>query len=664
MPEIDLAKATGRTEPPAPMKKKISESEKEQSEHEQAEKERELLESERIYRAGVVTVRDLIAPAAMKVEADFIRLGSQYVRTLFIVSYPRYISVGWFAPIINFNIPLDISMFFYPIESSVILKQLRNKVGVLEAQIISDAEKGAPRDPVRETALRDIEKLRDDLTQGTEKFFQFALYVTLYSTRKDYLDLLTEKIESMLGGRLIYSKRSFFQAEQGFNSTIPLGNDELQVTYNMSSSPIASSFPFISSDLTSDNGILYGINRHNNSLILFDRFSLQNANFVVFATAGAGKSYAIKLEILRSLMLGTDVIVIDPEMEYKHLSDAVGGTYINISLNADSKINPFDLPKPKHSEEKTADVIRSAVITLKSLFRLMLGELTHEEDSLIDRALLETYAKKDITPDSDLSNVESPLMKDLEEVLTDMVGTKDLVERLKKFTEGTFAGLFNSATNIELDNQLVVFSVRDLEDELRPVGISTIVTYIWNIVRSQMKKRILVIDEAWWLMQHEDSAKFIYALVKRCRKYYLGVTTITQDVNDFLRSPYGQAIVNNSALQLLMKQSSAGIDIVQKTFLLTQGEKYLLLECNVGEGIFFAGAKHAAIKVVASYTEDQIITSDPRQLLEIEQAKEEFDDALASGQNPEEVARGIQEQTPGQETTTATRSISQTEGLG
>lgn len=662
MPEIDFTRATVRSAPPSADKPK-SERERQATQAAKTQQERELLEAERVYRAGVVTVRDLIAPAAMKVEADHLRLGSKFVRTLFVVSYPRYISVGWFAPVINFNVPLDISMFFYPIESAVILKQLRNKVGVLEAQIISDAEKGAPRDPVRETALRDIEQLRDDLTQGTEKFFQFALYVTLYADQKDVLDLLTEKIESMFGGRLIYTKRSFFQSEQGFNSTIPLGNDELQVTYNMSSSPIASSFPFISSDLTSDNGILYGINRHNNSLILFDRFSLQNANFVVFATAGAGKSYAIKLEILRSLMLGTDVIVIDPEMEYKHLSDAVGGTYINISLNADSKINPFDLPRPTQTEEKPADIIRSAVITLKSLFRLMLGELSHEEDSLIDRALLETYAKKDITPDADLSHIDPPLMKDFEEVLSGMVGTNDLVQRLKKFTEGTFSGLFNSPTNIELSNQLVVFSVRDLEDELRPIGISTIVSYIWNIVRSQMKKRILVIDEAWWLMQHEDSAKFIYALVKRCRKYYLGVTTITQDVNDFLRSPYGQAIVNNSALQMLMKQSTSGIDIVQKTFLLTQGEKYLLLECNVGEGVFFAGAKHAAIKVVASYTEDQIITSDPRQLLEIEQAKEEFNQAFASGGSTEVTTDAVQP-TPVEEPLAAKRSLTQTEGLG
>lgn len=593
--------------------------------------ERELIEAERVYRRGVVTERDLIAPAALKIDPNFLMLNGRYLRTLFVVTYPRYISVGWFAPIINFNAPLDIAMFFYPIPSDIILKQLKNKVGALEAQLSADIQKGAPRDPMRETALRDIEKLRDDLTQGTEKFFQFALYVTLYADTLDQLKEMTSKIESLFGSKLVFSKRAFFQTEQGFTSTMPLGLDQLQVTFNMNSSPIASSFPFVSADLSSDNGVLYGINRHNNSLILFDRFSLQNANHTVFATSGSGKSYAVKLEILRSMMFGTDIIVIDPEHEYKYLSDAVGGTYVNISLNSDSKINPFDLPRPTGGEETTADIIRSAVITLKSMFRLMLGDLTHEEDSILDRALLETYAKKDITPEADLANAEVPVMSDFEDVLSGMTGGERMVERLKKFTQGTFAGLFNSPTNIELNNQLVVFSVRDLEDELRPIGISIIVSYVWNVARSTLKKRLLVIDEAWWLMQHEDSAKFVYGLVKRSRKYYLGVTTITQDVNDFLRSPYGQAIVNNSALALLMKQSPAAIDIVAKTFLLTQQERYLLLEAGVGEGIFFAGSKHAAIKVVASYSEDQIVTTNPQQLLDIEKAKREFEDSIAAG---------------------------------
>lgn len=593
------------------------------------EAEKGLLEEERIYRKGVVSIKDLISPAGMKIDSTFMVLNETFVRTVFVVNYPRYISLGWFAPIINMNTALDVSMFFYPVKPHVILKQLKKKVGTLESQIMSDAEKGAPRDPIRETALRDIEELRDKLSQGVEHFFQFALYVTLYAPTKDSLDKLSEEVEALFGGKLIYTKRVFYTAEQGFNSTVPLGNDELMITFNMNSSPIASSFPFISADLTSDNGILFGINRHNNSLILFDRFSMQNANYIVFATSGAGKSYTVKLEILRSLMLGTEVIVIDPEMEYKHLSDAVGGTYINISLASDAKINPFDLPRPVGEEVSTDDIIRSAVITVKGLLRIMLGNVNPQEDSILDRALLETYAKKDITPDADLANVDPPIMQDFIEVLEGMEGTKDLVTRLKKFTEGTFSGLFNSPTTVQMQNLLVTFSVRDLEDELRPLGVYAIVNYIWNVVRSERKKRILVIDEAWWLMQHEDSARFIFALVKRCRKYYLGVTTITQDVNDFLRSPYGQAIVTNSAMQLLLRQSPAAIDNIAKTFLLTEGEKFLLLEGGVGEGIFFAGNKHAAIKVVASYAEDQIVTTNPQQLLEIEQAKKDYEKEMA-----------------------------------
>ncbi len=589
------------------------------------EEGKEKIEAEKVFRKGISSIKDLISPSSVKIVSDHMELGGKYVRTLFVTTYPRYISVGWFEPIIDYAATIDISMYFYSLESKEILKQMRNKVGVLQAQLMSDTEKGAPRDPMREVALGDLEQLRDSITQGTEKFFQFGLYVTLYADDKEKLEDLTKKIEDLIGTKGIYTRRAIWQSEQGFNSTLPLANDELEVGFNMQSSACASSFPFVSAELTSDHGILYGINRHNNSLILFDRFSLQNANSAVFATSGAGKSYAVKLEILRSLMMGVDIMVIDPEREYQYLSDAVGGTYVNISLNSESKINPFDLPISEDEDQDAGDVIRSSIITLKGLLRIMIGEVTHSEDSILDRALLESYAKKDITPDVDLRQVkEMPLLSDLQEVLQGMTGGEELAQRLDKYTHGTFAGLLNNFTNVEVNNQLVVFSTRDLEDELRPIAIYTIVNYIWNKVRSRIKKRILVIDEAWWLMQNEDSAKFIFALVKRCRKYYLGVTTITQDVNDFLTSPYGQAILNNTALYLLMKQAPAAIDLVTETFKLTQGEKFLLLESAVGEGIFFAGQKHAAIKVVASYTEDQIITSDPKQILEIEQAKKEF----------------------------------------
>ena len=611
----------------------ISEIDEEMKKDKLLEEEEVVLEAEKVYREGIISIKDLIAPTIFRVDPSYVQINQTYTRTLFVTTYPRFISIGWFIPILNFNAPLDISMFFYPIDSMVILKQLRNKTGALQAQISGLRDKGAARDPMLEQALEDVERLRDEITQDVERFFQYALYVTLYAETEKKLDELTEKIEGIFGTRLIYTRRALYQSEQGFNSTLPLGNDEIGVSFNLNSSPCAASFPFMSSELTSESGILYGINRHNNSLILFDRFSLQNANMVVFATSGAGKSYAVKLEVLRSLMMGINIIIIDPEMEYKHLCDAVGGTYINVSLSSENKINPFDLPRPLSKETAVTDIIRSAIITLKGLMRLMLGEITSQEDSIIDRALLETYNRKDITNESDLSKVEPPIKKDFQEILDGIVGAEDILLRLKKYTEGTFSGLLNNLTNIDTKNQLIVFSVRDLEDELRPIGIYLIINYIWNTVRSELKKRILIVDEAWWLMQHEDSAKFIYALVKRCRKYYLGVTTISQDVNDFLNSEYGQAIVTNSALQLLLKQSPAAIEAITKTFMLTQGEKYLLLDCEIGEGIFFAGAKHVAIKILASYLEDQLITSDPSQLLEIEEAKREFEESIGEEMN-------------------------------
>jgi hypothetical protein len=639
---IDIGQIKLNT-PAAPPKKPVAP----RKEEVRVASERTLLEEERIYRRGVITIRDLIAPAAFEVTPKFLRLSGLYARTLFIVTYPRHIGLGWSAPIINLNRTFDVAMFFYPLKAEIILKQLQKKVGIFQAKIMGDADKGAPRDPLAETALRDIEDLRDALTQGIEHFFQFAFYITIYGKDEADLDKFSQQVESIFGSKLIYSKSGFYQTEQGFNSTVPLGNDELMITYNMNTSPIAASFPFISSDLTSDNGILYGVNRHNNSLIIFDRFSLQNANSVVFATSGAGKSYTIKLEILRSLMMGVDVIVIDPEREYSQLSDAVGGTFINVSLASDAKVNPFDLPRGIAEGTKVEDIIRSAVITLKGLLRIMIGVpigesgklgFTPEEDSILDRALIETYAKKDITPDTkSLAEIEPPVMQDFQDVLEGMEGAENIVARLKKYTDGTFAGLLNSPTTVAMNNQLVVFSVRDLEDELRPVSIYSIVNYIWNVVRSERKKRILVIDEAWWLMQQEESAKFIFALVKRARKYFLGVTTITQDVADFLGSPYGQAIVTNSSIQLLMKQSPSGVERVVSTFNLTEGEKFLLLESGVGEGIFFAGQKHAAIKVVASYAEDRIVTTNPQQLLEMEKARKAIESQVAEEKAEETV---------------------------
>jgi type IV secretory pathway VirB4 component len=579
---------------------------------------------ENTYREGLTTLRDLIAPSSLKFESSHFELNGKFGRSFFVLAYPRFLSTNWLSFIIQAEGALDLSMFIYPIDSADILKKLKSKVGEIGSQMSMNQEKGMVRDPMLETAYKDVESLRDNLMQGTEKYFRFALYFTIYATDLKELDKFSSTLESALGAKLIVTKRALMQTQNGLNSTLPLGIDELDVACNMNTGPLSSCFPFVSSDLTSNDGILYGINRHNNSLILFDRFAMENANAVVFAKSGAGKSYAVKLEVLRSLMIGTEVIIVDPENEYQHLAQAVGGTYLNVSLNSDSRINPFDLPAAIEGEDNS-DVLRSAVINLLGLFSLMIGKLNPTEEALMDKAIWQTYAKKDITANmADFRGVEYPTMNDLVEILNGMVGAEGLAQRLEKYTQGTFGGLLNQQTNVVLNNQLVVFSIRDLEESLRPIAMYIILNFIWNIVRSELKKRILAVDEAWILMQHEDSARFLFGIAKRARKYYLGLTTITQDVADFLASPYGKPIVTNSSIQMLLKQSPAAINVIAETFFLTEGEKYLLLESEVGEGIFFAGLKHAAIKIYASYVEDQIITTDPKQLLEIQDSQDKL----------------------------------------
>ena len=582
-----------------------------------------LLESEKIYKKGLTTLKDIIAPAAFKISSSHVMINKKLASTLFVYAYPRYLQTNWFSPIINLDTTFDVAMFIHPQNTADILKNLRKIVTQVQSQISMNEEKGMVRDPVLETAYQDVENLRDDLQQGIEHFFQFGLYITVYGDTKEELIKIETQIEAILEARLVYLKPAVMQMEDGFNSTLPFGRDSLAIGTNMNTSPLSTTFPFVSSDLTSNQGILYGINRHNNSLILFDRFSMENANMVIFAKSGAGKSYAVKLEILRSLMLGTDVIVIDPEDEYKHLCETVDGTFMRISLSSKLHINPFDLPTTLEGES-VSDVLRTAVANVLGLLRVMLGKISVEEDSVLDKAITETYAMKDITPETDLKNLDMPTMSDLQMVLENMVGAKSLAVRIKKYTEGTFAGFLNHRTNINIDSSMVVFNIRDMEDELRPVAMYLILHYIWTLIRSKTKKRMLVIDEAWWMMQHEDAASFLFAIAKRCRKYYMGLTTITQDVTDFMSSRYGKPIVTNSSIQLLLKQSPAAIKVIVDAFYLTDEEKFLLLESNVGEGIFFASPKRAAIKIVASYSEDQIITSDPAQLLEIERAKKEL----------------------------------------
>lgn len=576
-----------------------------------------------IYKAATLELQDVIAPSALQITPRSINLGDKMARTFFVISYPRYLSDNWFSPIINLDKIIDVSIFIHPIETSEILRTFQKKVAEVQSQISIREGKGLVRDPMLDTAYRDLEGLRDNLMQAQEKMFDVGLYITIYADNENDLFKVESEIKSLLESKLVYLKPALFQQDVGFKSVLPLGTDILGIHQKLNTEPLSSIFPFVSFDLTNNKGILYGVNRHNSSLILFDRFSLPNYNSIIFATSGAGKSYATKLEIIRTLMFDTEVIVIDPEREYEYLAEAVGGRYFNIALSSDHHINPFDLPVPT-KDETPGDVLRSNVITLVGLFRIMLGGLSPEEDSIIDRAITETYALKDITSDSDFRNIEPPLLSDFEMVLAGIEGSESLLQRLTKYTHGSWASFLNQPSNVDINKKFVVFSVRDMEDELKPVAMYIVTHYIWNTVRKNIRKRLLVVDEAWWMMKSEDTASFLYSIAKRGRKYYLGLATITQDVGDFMKSPYGVPIITNSSIQLLLKQSPSTVDVLQQTFNLTEEEKYLLLESNVGEGIFFVGLKHVATKIIASYTEDQIITSDPSQILAIKKAKEEL----------------------------------------
>jgi len=570
-------------------------------------------------------IKDIIAPAGIEVNPGYIKLAGKYAKTIFVFAYPRYLSTGWFSPVINYPGLIDISLHVNPMESAQALKNLRKKVTQVEAQIFEEEEKGKVRNPILETAREDIERLRDSLQQGRENLFTTSVYITMYADTPDDLKKLEAKVTNLLESRLIYVKPAMFQQIEGLSSVLPMGTDKLGITTALNSGPISSFFPFVSLNMTSDEGILYGINRHNNTLIIFDRFSLENANMVIFAKSGSGKSYAAKLEALRLLMTGVDVLIIDPENEYEKLALAVGGSYFKISLASEYNINPFEIPVIPE-DESPEEVLRTHIVNLTGLLKLMVGETTPQEETIIDRALTEVYASREIIAGQDFEGKEPPLLKDLEIILRNMDGGASLADRLYRFTEGSFSGFTNNPTNVDLSNRLIIFSMRDLEEELRPIAMYIILNFIWSLIRARLKKRIVFIDEAWILMKNQDSATFLFGLVKRARKYFLGVTTITQDVEDFLLSPYGRPIITNSSLQLLLKQAPAMIDSIAKTFDLSEGERGLLLEAAVGQGLFFAGLNHVAIQIVASYPEHQLITTNPEDILNqkpAEKAKEE-----------------------------------------
>ncbi|MBR3319219.1 DUF87 domain-containing protein [Candidatus Saccharibacteria bacterium] len=584
----------------------------------------QLTEDQQIMQAfeqGINTLRDLISPSSIEIQSGYFRLGTKYGCTLYIYGYPRALYTGWLSPLINIDEVLDISMFIYPVDTGVVMKNLRKKVTQLEASMNVNAEKGRVRDPELEAAINDAEELRDQLQVGAERFFRFGLYVTLWADSLDELNFVRQKIETLFGQQMVFSKVATSQQEQGMQSCMPQCTDQLQIRRNMNTGAISTSFPFTSADLTQEKGILYGINMHNNGLVIFDRFSLENANMVVFAKSGAGKSFTVKLEALRSMMIGNEIIIIDPENEYQKLCDAVGGSYIRLSLNSDVRINPFDLPKVVDSEDAN-DALRANLVTLHGLFRLMLGgaatngrpatPLTPNEEADLDQALIDTYARAGITSDPLTHQSTPPTIINLYDTLVHMEGTgPQLAQRLRKYTSGTFAGIFSQQSNVDINNQMVVFNIRDLEDELRPVAMYIVLSHIWNVVRAEQKRRLLIVDEAWQLMQFEDSANFLFGLAKRARKYYLGLTTITQDVEDFMSTKMGRAIVSNSSMQLLLKQSSSAVDVLSDVFKLTDEEKKRLANFPVGQGLFFAGSNHVHIQIIASETEESLITTNP-----------------------------------------------------
>ena len=601
----------------------------------QAQRAREEQEVHAAFQKGVTALRDFIAPSSMVFENGDFKIGTRVARTFYVFGYPRQVFTGWLSSMVNLDEVMDLSIYIYPVESQVVLENLKKKVTQLEAGIQIDSEKGRVRDPGKQAAIIDAEEMRDKLQVGEERFFRFGLYFTIYATSMDELEFMTHKIESLLGQQLVYSKVATSQQEQAFNSTIPQFTDQLQIRRNMNTGAISTTFPFTSADLSQDNGILYGINMHNSGLVIFDRFSLENGNAVVFAKSGAGKSFTVKLEALRSLMFGTEIFIIDPENEYQRMCDAVGGAYVRLSLNSGTRINPFDLPQVVDAEEAD-NALRSNIITLHGLLRLMMGgaqaqmvgggmaampALSPVEESDLDAALIETYAKAGITNDPLTHTTMPPTIVDLYDTLLHMGGSgPQLAQRLRKYTSGTFAGIFSQQSNTNINNPMVVFNIRDLEDELRPVAMYIVLNFIWNKTKSDKRRRILIVDEAWQLMKYEDSANFMFSLAKRARKYNLGITTISQDVEDFMGSRMGRAIVANASMQILLKQSSSAVDLLGEVFKLTSEERKRLGQFPVGQGLFFAGQSHVHIQITASPTEMNLITTDPKQVQEIERA--------------------------------------------
>lgn len=560
------------------------------------------------------SLADVIAPKSIETDFGYIKIGEAFYKTFFVTSYPRYVSANWLQPLIDFENELSLSFYIYPEQASDVLGNLQRKVAEMEATIASDAERGQVINPSVTAALEDALALQDSLAKGIERFFQFGLYITISAANIKELHDETKKLTTTLASMLLAPKPATLQMEEGFKTTLPMGHDRIYITRNMDTTSLASTFPFSSATLTQNKGILYGINQKNSSLIIFDRFSLENANEIIFGKSGSGKSYLLKLEILRSYMFGTDVIIIDPENEYQKVVETLNGEYVLFSQTSPVRINPFDL---SGLYEEGENELGLKILSLRGLLKIALGTMTAAMDAILDRALVQTYAQKGITQDPATQTKEPPLMQDLYHALSQMQEpeAKELVLRLEKFISGSLAGIFNQQSNFDITNKLTVFSLRDIEDELRPIAMHIILDFLWTRIRRLLKKRLLIVDEAWYLMRYEDSASFMFGIAKRARKYYLGLTTASQDVEDFLATEYGRAILSNSSIQILLKQSTSSIPEITHTFNLSGGERQLLLSAGVGEGLFFAGQSHVAIQVVSAPFEHEIITSNPEEIL-------------------------------------------------
>lgn len=600
------------------------------------QKEEKIKEKIREFSRGLVTIQDIIAPEAIEVDFTYQKINSTFTRTLFIAGYPRTVPANWLSPLINYPHQINTSMFVFPMDAGDVLDNLKRKITEMEAEIQSDIRSGKISNINTEVKLNDARAIREELAKGAERFFQFGLYVTLRAKTIEELDKVTKNIQSTLGSLMIVSKKTTLQMDEGFKTTLPMGLDKLLVTRNMDTTSLATTFPFTSSELTMDSGIMYGINEHNDSLVIFDRFKMENANMLIFAKSGAGKSYTVKLEILRQLMFDTEVIVLDPEREYESLAQKVGGEYINFSFGSNAKINPFDLA---NLYEEGENELGQKIISLHGLLKIMLGEMTPQQEAMLDRALVAAYKAKGITPDPKTQSNEPPLMEDLYKALIGMENEAalDLSARLEKYITGSFRGIFDQGSNIDITNQFTAFSVKEMEEELRPIAMYVILDFIWTRIKKKFKKRLLIIDEAWYFMKNRDSASFIYAMAKRARKYYLGVTTITQDVEDFVNNDFGKAIVSNSSILFLMKQSTSSIPTLGNIFHLSEGERHLLVSADVGEGIFFAGQNHVALRVIASEEEHDVITTDPEELLKRKEKEAALQNKVNANQKPNRV---------------------------